>query len=72
MPLERYLKEGNIELLKRKVESSTEIQLKLIPRWLITKPCLQKQQETSNQRNSAIIMTINSKSKFKKLCASGL
>ena len=32
MPLERYLGEGKIELLKQKVEAAMGIQLKLIPR----------------------------------------
>ena len=36
MPLERYLGERKMELLKRKVESSTGIQLKTLPRWLIS------------------------------------
>ena len=36
MPLERYLGEGKMELLKREVESSTGIQLKALPRWLIS------------------------------------
>lgn len=36
MPLERYLGERKIEILKREVESSTGIQLKTLPRWLIS------------------------------------
>lgn len=36
MPLERYLGEGKMELLKREVESATEIQLKTVPGWFIS------------------------------------
>ena len=36
MSLERYLGAGKMELLKREVESSTEIELKVHPRWLIS------------------------------------
>ncbi len=35
MSLDRCLGEGKMELLKREVESSTGIQLKALPRWLI-------------------------------------
>lgn len=37
LSLERYLGEGKMELLKQEVESSTGIQLKALPRWLILK-----------------------------------
>lgn len=35
MSLEKYLEKGSIELPKGKVESSTGIELKTLPRWLI-------------------------------------
>ena len=49
MPLERYLGEGKIELLKREVESATGIQLKVLPRWLISENRLRAQQKSSNK-----------------------
>ena len=57
MLLERYLGLGKMELLKREVESSTGISLKAIPRWLINEDRLKKQQEESNKRGSAIVIT---------------
>ena len=49
MPLERYLGEGKMELLEREVESATGIQLKSVPRWLISENRLREQQESSNK-----------------------
>ena len=42
MHLEKYLGEGKMELLKCKVESSTDIQLKTHPRWLISEDRLRE------------------------------
>ena len=61
-----------MELLKREVESSTEIQLKALPRWLINKNRLREQQETGNKRGSAILITVKGEAEAKQLCASGL
>ena len=72
MPLNRYLGERKMELLKREVESATGIQLKALPRWLISENRLKEQQESSNKQGSAIVITVSSKSEAKKLCASGL
>ena len=72
MPLERYLGEGKMELLKREVESATGIQLKTIPRWLISESRLREQQESNNKRGSAIVITVSGESEAKTLCASGL
>ena len=72
MPLERYLAAGSMELLKREVESSTDIQLKALPRWLINENRLREQQETGNKRGSAIVITVKGDAEAKKLCASGL
>ena len=72
MPLNRYLGEGKMELLKREVESATGIQLKTLPRWLISENRLKEQQESSNKQGSAIVITVSSESEAKKLCASGL
>ena len=43
IPLERYLGEGNMDLLKREVKSSTGIELKTLPRWLINEDRLREQ-----------------------------
>ncbi len=72
MPLKRYLGEGKMELLKREVESVTGIQLKLAPRWLINESRLREQQESSNKRGSAIVITVGNKAEAKRLCVSGL
>ena len=72
MSLERYLGEGNMELLKREVESSTGIQLKALPRWLINENRLREQQETGKKRGSAIVITVKGETEVNKLCASGL
>ncbi len=60
-----------MELLKREIESSTGIQLKCLPRWLINKNRLKEQQETG-KRGSAIVITVQGEAEAKKLCASGL
>ena len=57
MLLEKYLGEGNMDLLKRKVESSTGMQLKFLPRWLINKNRFREQQGTG-KRGSAITITV--------------
>lgn len=65
MPLERYLGEGKMELLKKEVESATGIELKTLPRWLISESRLREQQEVSNQWGSAIVITVGSESEGK-------
>ena len=72
MPLERYLGEGKMELLKWEVESSMGIQLKTLPRWLINEERLREAQMTINKRSSAIVITVKEETEVKKLCASGL
>lgn len=61
-----------MELLKGEVESATGIQLKTLPRWLISENRLNEQQEFSNKRGSAIVITVSGESEAKKVCASGL
>lgn len=61
-----------MELLKREVESSTGIPIKTIPRWLINKDRLKEQQEISNKRGSAIVITGSGENEAKRLMASGL
>ena len=72
MPLERYLGEGKMELLKIEVESAMGIQLKTMPQWLISESRLKEQQEFSNKRGLPIVITVSGEGKAKKLCASGL
>ena len=72
MSLDRYLGPGNMELLKREVESSTGISLKTIPCWLINKNRLREQQENNNKRGSAIVITVSNEMEAKRLLASGL
>lgn len=72
MSLERYLGQGNMELLKREVESSTGIPLKAIPRWLISENWLQEQQENNDKRGSAIVITVSNEIEAKRSIASGL
>lgn len=72
MSLDRYFGPGNMELLKREVESSTGISLKTIPRWLINENRLREQQESNNKRGSAIVITVSNKMEAKRLIASSL
>ena len=72
MSLDRYLGDGKIELLRRKVKSSTGIKLKALPRWLISETRLREQQETGNKRGSAIVITVKEEFEAKQLCASRL
>ena len=72
MSLERYLGSGNMELLKREVESSTGISLKTILRWLISEDRLREQQENNNKRGSAIVITVSNETEAKRIIANGL
>ena len=72
MPLERYLGEKKMELLKREIELSMGIQLKVLPRWFISESRLKEHQESSNKHGSAIVITVSGESEAKMLCASGL
>ena len=72
MSLERYLDEGKMELLKREVESSTGIQLKILPRWSISEDRLREAQTTRSKRGSAIFIRVKGETEAKRLCASGL
>ena len=72
MSLDRYLGSGKLELLKREVESSTGIQLKTMPRWLISEDRLKEQQEKGSKRGSAIVITVSNEIEAKRLLANGL
>lgn len=72
MPLERYLGEGKMELLKKEVESATGIELKILSQWLLSKNQLREQQEVNNKQGCAMVFTVSGESEDKRLCASGL
>lgn len=72
MPLGRYLGEGKMELCEREVESSTGIQLKINPRWLIHESRLRERQESGNYCGSSIVIIVANNSNATYLCARGL
>lgn len=72
IPLARYLNERKIELLRRKVELSIEVQLKTSPCWLIYKSQLRERQELGNYRGSSIIIIVANNSDTTYLCAKRL
>ena len=72
MSLARYLGEGKMEVLCREIESSTGIQLKTLPRWLINETRLEERLESGNGRGSAIVITVGNGVEASKLCSKGL
>lgn len=72
MSLERYLGLGKLELLRREVESSTSILLKIMFYWLINKNCLKEQQDKDIKQRSAIVITVSNKIKAKWVITNGL
>lgn len=72
MSLARYLGEGKMELLCREIESSTGIQLKTVPRWLISESRLEERLESGTGRGSAIVITVGTSEEAVKLCSKGL
>ena len=72
MSLARYLGEGKMELLCREIESSTGIQLKTLPRWLISETRLVERLESGSGRGSAIVITVGNSAEASKLCSKGL
>lgn len=72
MPLERYLGEGKMVLLRRELESSTGIQLKTISRWLISESRLEERLESGTGRGSAIVITVGTSEEAAKVCSKGL
>lgn len=72
IPLARYLDERKMELLRRKVELSIEVQLKTSPRWLIYKSQLRERQELGNYRGSSIIIIVANNSNATYLYAKRL
>lgn len=61
-----------LKLLKREVESSTNISLKTMPHWPVNKDYFKKQQDKSNNQGSAIVITVSNEIKAKWLIANGL
>lgn len=72
MSLIRYLREGKLEVLYRKIESSIQIQLKTVPCQLINKSRLEKHLESSIRRESAIVITVSISKEATRLCSKGL
>lgn len=72
MSLARYLGDGKMELLRREIESSTGIELKTQPRWLISEARLEERLESGSERGSAIVITVGNSSEASKLCSKGL
>ena len=72
MSLARYLGEGKMEVLCREIESSTGIQLKTVPCWLISESQLEKRLESGTGRGSAIVITVGTSEEASKLCSGGL
>ena len=69
MSLARYLGEGKMEVLCREIESSTGIQLKTVPCWLISESQLEKRLESGTGRGSAIVITVGTSEEASKLCS---
>lgn len=65
MSLARYLGPNKMDFLKREVESSTGINLKAVPRWLINEERLKEQQEAHNKQGSAIVITVSNEREAK-------
>ncbi len=72
MSLARYLGKGKMEVLCREIESSTGIQLKTVPRWLISESRLEERLESGTGRGSAIVITVGTSEEAAKLCSKGL
>lgn len=72
MSLARYLGEGKMEIVCREIESSTGIQLKTLPRWLINENRLEERLESGNGRGCAIVITVGNSAEASKLCSKGL
>ncbi len=72
MSLARYLGKGKMEVLCRKIELSTRIQLKIIPRWLINKSRLEERFESGIEKRSAIVIIVGTREEVAKLCSKGL
>ena len=72
MSLARYLRKGKMEMLYWKIGSSTEIRLKTVSHWLISKSQLEKRLESGTRRRSAIIITVGASEEASKLYSKGL
>lgn len=72
MSLVKYLGKEKIEVLCRKIESSTEIKLKTIPCWLISESRLEERLESGTGKKSAIVITVGTSKEAIKLCSKKL
>lgn len=72
MSLERYLGEGEMVMLCREINSFMGIQLKTLPRWLISESRLEERPEFGTRRGSAIVITVGTSEEVTKLCSKGI
>lgn len=72
MLLVKYFRKGKIKLLCRKIKSFTSIQLKTVPRLLISESRLEERLESSIRRRSAIVIIVSTSKKTAKLYSKGL
>ena len=70
--LAQYLGKGKIELLCQEINSSTKMQLKTLPCWLISEIQLEKRLKSANGRRSTIVITVRNDAEALKLCFKGL
>lgn len=68
MSLIRYFGKAKIEVLCQDIESSMGIQLKTVPRLLISETRLKEYLESSNKKRSTMIITVGTSKKTVKLC----
>ena len=61
-----------MEVLYREIKSSTGIQLKTVPRWLVSESRLDERLESGTRRGSAIVITVGTSEEAAKLCSKGL
>ena len=61
-----------MKIFCREIESSTGIQLKMLPLWLIKESQLEERLESENGRGSAIVITEENSVETSKLCSKGL
>lgn len=72
MSLARYFREEKLEILYRKIKSSTGIQLKTGPCQQISESRLKKHLESGTRRRSAIGITVGTSEEVVKLCSKRL
>lgn len=72
MSLAQYLGDRKIELLRQEIKLSTGIQLKTMPRGLISETQLEKCLESGTRKSLAVVITVENSTEASKLCSKGL